>query len=97
MQVKYLLVVNDAAVAIKFHPINRVLVIGGPVVSLPLISTLRDSYFKLPEEVKSEIRNGRCRFEFHEVARLDFEKTIEQIKEEGLIPEPVKSFGRIMR
>jgi len=97
MQVKYLLVVDDVPVAIKFHPINRVLILGGPVTSLSLISALKDSYFQVGEEVKSEMRNGRCRFEFHELSRQKFEEVIEQIKGEGLVPQVVTSFGRIMR
>lgn len=97
MQIKYLLTVDGVKVAIKFHPINRVLVLGGQLNSVLLIGTLRDNYFQTGEEVKSFVGNKRCRFEFQNLQRQKFEAAIEIIKNEGLILQPVNSFGRIMR
>lgn len=96
MNIKNIIRVDGDAVGVRYHPINRVLLIIGPCKSYSLINTLFKHYFEAKVEY-SEIINNKCKFSNSNYSIQRFENALDKLQEQGISIEGVKSFGRLTR
>lgn len=97
LNIKKLLIIDDLPIAVKFNPLQMLLTIGGSMKTYSTITMLLSDFFKVKKIDFQDSTNNRCRFIVNNVRRNTFEKGIEAVRAEGIIPSDVKNFGRIMR
>lgn len=95
MEIKYLFLVENEKIAVKFNDISREGMIGGFCRNRDIIIHLLEYFVEKVPKMKY-IQKNKVRFNFR-MSLKTFDMKISMLEENGFAFEKVKSFGRLTR